>query len=82
MSKITKLRSANAYWDENNELKDIISGSKGGNGFRGNIDLDMLSSDEKDLLIIELDRRFSQLWDKVCFESKNELIDYSKLRSS
>lgn len=35
----------------------------------------------EDLLIIlsELDRRCSQLWDKVAFERENELVNYKEL---
>lgn len=35
--------------------------------------------DEAAELVRELDRRFMQLWDKVTFESKHNLVDYEKL---
>lgn len=67
-NKLTKLRSANAYWGDGNKIiVDIMSGSKG-NGEKGVVDLESLSKVELKTLIVELDRRMIQLWDKVSYE--------------
>lgn len=42
-------------------------------------DITTLSKEELIVLVKELDRRFSQLWDKVIFERDHDLLDYSKL---
>lgn len=41
--------------------------------------LAQLSEEEKVHLVKELDRRMAQLWEKVQFERKHELVDYQPL---
>lgn len=78
--KIISLRSAGAYWDPDHKaMTAMLSGERGGNGEIGKVDLNMLSEAEKETLIKELDRRFTQLWDKVAYERKHGLVDYKKM---
>lgn len=64
MSKI-RLRSQNAYWEEHSQVAELLK-----------LDPRDLSDDQKLLVIVELDRRFMQLWDKVKFERAHNLVNY------
>jgi len=63
------LRSASAYWSS--DRPDTIAALK--------VAPEVLSNDDLVQLIRELDRRFIQLWDKVTFERRHDLVDYSRL---
>ncbi len=67
-----KLRSSTIYWNRADQRIRAIIGD-------GKVDIKSLTEDDLEYLISELDRRLIQLWDKVCFERTNELVDYSKL---
>lgn len=53
------------YWNNDNPVINKLKSLS-------EIDLDELDNDEIKTLILELDRRFVQLWDKVVFENKKE----------
>lgn len=65
-----KLKSRNIYWPNDSRVPEILDGV----GYRDTSVNDLL------YLISELDRRLIQLWDKVTFENKHGLVDYSNLK--
>lgn len=69
-NSVEGLKSKNAYWDEGRP--EIIESL---NQNPKNLEKDALVA-----LVLELDRRFMQLWDKVKFERENNLVDYEKLK--
>lgn len=66
-----RLRSTDAYWEPGSNVPDLLKR-----------DLRTLRPDEVVELVTELDRRFMQLWDKVAFEQKHGLVDYTKLKET
>ena len=69
LSSLPLLRSQKAYWDAGRP--DIIVSLK--------LPPELLNREDLLHLVRELDRRFMQLVDKVNFESKEKLVDYSSL---
>ena len=59
-----KLRSAQAYWSPDSPVADIIT-----------MDPELLPRESLLLLVSELDRRFTQLWDKVQFERNQKTLN-------
>jgi hypothetical protein len=54
-----KLRSAQAYWAPDSPVAELVA-----------MDPEQLPRENLLLLVSELDRRFTQLWDKIQFERK------------
>ena len=72
MENAQPLRSRTAYWDAGRP--DILSALK--------VPPEALSHTDLVQLARELDRRFMQLADKVDFERKHDLVNYSPLDGS
>lgn len=62
-------RTIDIYWADDH-IKTLM------NKFKA----DSIDIDELKLLVSELDRRLIQLWDKVTFENKHCLVDYSNFK--
>ncbi len=62
-------KTIDIYWDDSS-MPSLM------NKFKS----DSIDVDELKLLVLELDRRLIQLWDKVTFERKHGLVDYSNLK--
>ena len=62
------------FWDPSNDLVSTLRN-------KDDIEINDLDSEQLWHLIKELDRRFIQLWDKVSFERKEDLVDYSPFTS-
>jgi len=65
-----KLKSRDIYWSPDSKAPEIIDNVSGNN----------TSIPDLLYLISELDRRLIQLWDKVAFENKHGLVDYSNFK--
>lgn len=59
----------NIYWDKDSKVPDIMWNFHHGN----------TSTDDLVLLLNEMDRRLIQLWDKVTFERKHNLLNHHLL---
>lgn len=65
-----EFRTRDIYWDSN-KVPDLMDAMKDRE----------LDKDEIEFMLKEFDRRLIQFWDKVEFERKHGLVDYTKLEN-